>query len=60
MTNVCLVKGEGMTLMQRRSQSGSLGVPPASLRRLSSLDLTTKSWRMISGGLSGQENGQSP
>lgn len=34
-TNVYSVKGEGMTPMRRRSQSGSLVDPPANLKQLS-------------------------
>lgn len=59
MTNVYLVRGGEMTPMLKRSQNGSLEVPPASLRRLSSLDLMTKFWKMISGGPSDQGNEQS-
>lgn len=59
-TNGCLMKGEGMTRMQRRSRSGSQRVPPVSLRQLNSLDLMTKSLRMINAGPSGQGSGQSP
>lgn len=47
-----------MTLMQKRSQSGSRGVPPASRRQLSLLDLMTKSWKMINADLSVQGSGQ--
>lgn len=44
-TKECLVKGEEMTLMPKRNQSGSLVGPPVSPRPLSLLVLMTRSWR---------------
>lgn len=48
-TKECLVKGEEMTPMLKRNQSGSLVGPPVSLRPLSSLVLMTRFWRMTKG-----------
>lgn len=58
-TNVCLVKGEGMILMLKRNLNGSLEDPQASLRLLSSLVLMTKSWKMINESPSVQGRSQS-
>lgn len=59
MTNVCSVKGGGMTLTLKRNPNGSLEGPQASLRQLNSLVLMTKSSRMINAGPSVQERNQS-
>lgn len=58
-TNVYLVRGGEMTPMLKKNQSGFLEVQQASLKRLSSLDLMTKFWKMTSAGRRGQGSEQS-